>query len=298
METYTEEDRLRRKHINLELLKRHSNNIERRNYVRALVTPELLKELIEERRYSVWHIQKEILEPLGIDRAPIQTICKENGIKTPSIKESASSAHVREKYKKTCVTRYGAENVLSRGTIPFQNRNETVQNRYGVSNVFANKDIKEKIIDTTIKKYGVRHIAHLPNSHHTCGRKSKIHRKVETFLSDVDVPFTSEVGGKFVAFNTYLKRIYSPIVDILLNEQKKIIEIYGDRWHANPNIYKETDLIKMFRGHLSAKEIREKDAARIEQLKGCGYNVLVIWETDIQKNEDEVRKLLYEYCKN
>lgn len=70
--------------------------------------------------------------------------------------------------------------------------------------------------------------------------------------------------------------------DIIYND--KIIEIFGDYWHCNPLKYDE-DYIT--RKGITAKEIRENDAIRIDKIKNLGYDVLVCWEHDIVNNEKE-----------
>lgn len=87
-------------------------------------------------------------------------------------------------------------------------------------------------------------------------------------------------------------------MDILIPDQNKIIDIYGDRWHANPNKYKETDMIKLYRGLVSAKEIRERDHYRIKQLESFNFPVLIIWEDEINNDLENVSNNLNEYCKN
>jgi len=61
------------------------------------------------------------------------------------------------KKEKTCLEKYGAKNVLSKGTIKYDKRNETIKEKYGVDNVFQIKEVIEKIQDDSyyIKKYGL-----------------------------------------------------------------------------------------------------------------------------------------------
>lgn len=88
----------------------------------------------------------------------------------------------------------------------------------------------------------------------------------------------------FYIFDNIIKSIS---VDFKLN--KKIIEFFGDFWHANPKIFKDDDEVKMFHGVIKkAKDIREKDRKRIEILKNLGYEVLIVWEKDYNKTKQEV----------
>lgn len=73
-------------------------------------------------------------------------------------------------------------------------------------------------------------------------------------------------------------------VDCLDVNTKKIIEFYGDYWHANPNKFKETDLIKKN----TAKKIWDHDHKKVKSLQDSGYKVLVVWESDYKKNKLEI----------
>jgi hypothetical protein len=70
-------------------------------------------------------------------------------------------------------------------------------------------------------------------------------------------------------------------IDCVDLNSKKIIEFYGDYWHANPNRFIESDQIKK----KTAKHIWEHDASKINALKNAGYKVLIIWESDYNKDK-------------
>lgn len=50
-----------------------------------------------------------------------------------------------EKYKDTCLEKYGKENALCKGTSSYDKRNNTIKEKYGVDNVFKHPKIIEKI---------------------------------------------------------------------------------------------------------------------------------------------------------
>lgn len=64
--------------------------------------------------------------------------------------------------------------------------------------------------------------------------------------------------------------------------KNKIVEFNGDYWHCNPQIYEENyfHLLK----NSSAKEIWEYDERKIKFANDKGYEVLVIWENEFNKN--------------
>lgn len=77
--------------------------------------------------------------------------------------------------------------------------------------------------------------------------------------------------------------------DIVINNT--IIEIYGDYWHCNPEIYNEFYYHKQIKK--TSKEIWEHDKERINILKNEGYKVIIIWEKDWKKDKNkQIEKII------
>ena len=75
----------------------------------------------------------------------------------------------------------------------------------------------------------------------------------------------------------------------------KLIEFYGDYWHANPKKYKCYDyIITRKAGQVFAKDIWAQDAKRESSLKSLGYDLHIVWEDDFRTNPEKVIK----ECKN
>jgi len=68
----------------------------------------------------------------------------------------------------------------------------------------------------------------------------------------------------------------------------KIIEIYGDYWHANPKKYLAETIMNYPYRKMMAKEKWELDEKRINYLKNK-YDVLVIWEDEINNDFENVK---------
>ena len=284
--------------LNKELLNKSSNNHTRRTYVKSFLTPPLLKELFS--KFSANYIAKNIFTPKGYesDAGTLIELCRKLGIKTQSVKESANNPLSRRAYSETCLQKYGTVNALSKDTSPYKKRNKNVLKKYGVKNVFQLKQVKEKSKETMMKKYGVTCVAHLPNYERNNGRRSKIQIKIENYLSKNDIQFDAEVPNKFFKFNKTLNREYCPRPDIVLKDKKIIIEIYGNLWHGNPKLYKASDIIPRWEGNIEAQEVWAKDAIRKKHLVSFGYKVVILWELDILKNFDKIKKTIDENCKN
>lgn len=82
--------------------------------------------------------------------------------------------------------------------------------------------------------------------------------------------------------SNHSKRQY--VYDIMANN--KIIEYNGDFWHSNPKMY-SGDYINP-RTKLSALDRWHVDSLKLKTAIECGYQVLVIWESDFKQNKQQV----------
>jgi G:T-mismatch repair DNA endonuclease (very short patch repair protein) len=63
-------------------------------------------------------------------------------------------------------------------------------------------------------------------------------------------------------------------VDIYIPSQKKVIELYGDYWHCNPEKYNGDYYHKQL--HMTAKEKWIADRERQQKLEDAGYKVEIV----------------------
>lgn len=267
---------------------RCKKGIEHKNMV---LNYEFLYTNLVENKFSANHIAIHILKK-EYGAGAIIDQAKKLGIKTYTVKESNNLDVTKTKRASTNVSRYGAENVLGKNTSKYHKRNATVKAKYGVDNVFQLESIKEKAKETMLANYGVPHTVYLPNRYRNNGRKSKEHIIIENILEVNNINYVSEPVQNFKEYNNILKRQYNPRPDIIIEEAKLIIEIYGDFWHANPKLYKDNDLIPLWGGLTSAKDIRDFDELRLTHFYNKGYNVITIWCSDITKRIEEVKQKL------
>ncbi|MGI0077291.1 MAG: DUF7487 domain-containing protein [Nitrosopumilaceae archaeon] len=75
-----------------------------------------------------------------------------------STKCSTSDSMTKNKYKQTCLERYGVENPRRSKDIQKKIK-QTNLKRYGVDNPFKSNEVRNRIKQTNIKKYGVEHPA-------------------------------------------------------------------------------------------------------------------------------------------
>jgi len=228
-----------------------------------------------------------------ISTTTIIRIANRFGLKTPTFSDSAKLS--MSKRAATNIKRYGAENVLTKGTEKYTKRNNTVMSKYGVNNVFELQSVKDKSKITMVEKYGVSHSTLLPNYKRNSGFVSIPHQLLSNYLTLIGVHHTNEIHPiSFSMFNPELNKIYSPRPDIVLVDYPIVIEVYGDNWHANPKTYMDTDIIHRWEGDITAKEIRSFDMIRINHIKSFEYTVLEIWVSDISHRFEKVAKMISE----
>jgi G:T-mismatch repair DNA endonuclease (very short patch repair protein) len=107
----------------------------------------------------------------------------------------------------------------------------------------------------------------------SCSRHTKIELLVESAFKN---------AGYDVITQLSVPRYYC---DLYLPKFNLIIEVNGNYWHANPEFFKADDFIGQKKAQ--AHEIWERDKQKINDLKQMGYNVAVVWESQIKKTVPE-----------
>ena len=168
--------------------------------------------------------------------------------------------HVK-KSKATTLRKYGNENYRN-----IQKSKRTRLERYGDEN-YSNP---EKVKETCLQRYGVKNIF-LSKKANGIGI-SKPQRKLYELIKE---QYTNAVlEHQIPELNVS--------VDIYIPERNLIVEFFGDYWHCNPAKYPDDYWNKGMKR--TAKEVRLKDADRIDKIKSLGHDVQIIWEADFKSN--------------
>lgn len=214
-----------------------------------------------------------------------------------------------QKRKETTFNRYGVDNISQLNLIKERKRTTSTK-KYGVSNIFSTLEFKESHHNKMIKKYGK---GSLPNrygkmqawwdsqtdefkiNHMRPARKGFI-SWLESLSQDEYDTFCHAKSREIIAMSsslleTRIMRILQDngiycihqfwvnrkSYDFYLND-KILIEVQGDFWHANPIKYKNSDILNHPGGKVSALDIWEKDKNKKENAKKYGYQLIYIWE--------------------
>jgi hypothetical protein len=236
-------------------------------------TDKLSKEFLYEEYIINEKSAIEIAKEIGLDSARV-VINYLNKFDIPKRNIISSRATKRNKIKQeeTNIKKYGVTNPMKTESIKGKVFN-TKQKKYG-SGYFNNMD---KYVKTMLERHGIKYGVIKAHEDFI----SKPHKIVLEYLKELRlVCETSYEVGKFYT-------------DIFVNG--KIIEVYGDFWHANPLIYDAKDVVNYPNKPRIAENIWRIDEYRINYIKKFGYDVLVLWENDILKNFDKVKKNIHDY---
>jgi len=80
--------------------------------------------------------------------------------------------------------------------------------------------------------------------------------------------------------------------DIVI-EPNYVIEVFGDYWHCNPKKYDGESTHKIRRNVVKVKDVWKYDKYIIDEMKEQGYQVLVVWESELKDElEKTIQKIL------
>ena len=88
-------------------------------------------------------------------------------------------------------------------------------------------------------------------------------------------------------------RVDTKICDIYIPSLNLIIEYFGDYWHCNPKKYNENYYNK--KKSQTAKEIWDYDRRKLELIANYGYNLEVVWESDLKNNNKLIQTIIGKY---
>jgi G:T-mismatch repair DNA endonuclease (very short patch repair protein) len=257
----------------------------------------------------------------GLDSNQVLFLCSWYNIKKRSISEAANLIS-KDKYKETCLEKYGTTNALSKGTPVYEKRNNSVKEKYGVSNVFQIPEVINWIQsdDIYLERYGIsRHdfvskngkkvwgslsedskVKWLENSiwskkHDFNSWKSGFNSsKLEILIGEALLSIGLNIETQFLlkTCKAVGHNKYNYYYDFFLKDFNTIIEINGDYWHGNPIKYKKGEYISFPWGKVLVDTIWERDKKKQEFAESKGLGYIILWEKDIIDNKAVLNEFL------
>jgi len=214
-------------------------------------------------------------------------------------KKSSSKLISVNKYKDTCLDKYGVDNVsklqevklkkqLSNKKKKFleeldkkKERYEWIKNEYRFRNI---NNVYKNINENIIKKEYIKII--------------KTYHKHWNELNDEEKNGIINKGGKLESLIsnildklniTYIKNFKygQNTFDFRISNTYLLIEVNSDYWHANPLIYNENDLLNFPFKKEKVKDIWKRDKNKKLYVENNKFKVIYIWEKEIKEIEIE-----------
>lgn len=99
----------------------------------------------------------ELAEKYHILYHQIQKIIKDSGTPLRNIKDACTTKRRKERYKKTCLEHFGQPHNFCKESESRKAWEKRLLDEEGIVNVFQRKEVKEKIVDSLIKHYGLNY---------------------------------------------------------------------------------------------------------------------------------------------
>lgn len=275
---------------------------------------------------------------LKISRGLCEDLLSFFKIEKRGFKQSATKNRL-EKIEKTSLKRFGVSNI-SKLEKTKEKKIRTSIEKYGVDNVFQSSWFKDYQKEIMMERYGAGSLpnrfgkktewwSQFSKSERSEMTKKwregskiwwanlseeekefQIQRRFETMIEkNYPENFQSSLEKRIKERLEYLKIdfqqqffISRKSFDFFIPEEKIVIEINGDYWHANPEIFSSNDVLLFPSGPLLAKEVWERDEKKKELALKYNFKFQVLWESLIKKlsNEQldyELQKLfINNYC--
>lgn len=210
------------------------------------------KRVTTRRNYSVDHH----FQAQSVKHSIKQTNLDKYGCENPSQNEG-----VKRKKVQSMINHYGSQNYLKTQQGKQKVRN-TCLDRYGVECVLQSSDIRKRIESTNLSKYGSKYPVNKLN------HRSKLEQFVQTILIEQGIQYQSQYDINRYSFDFKVGNI--------------LIQVNGDYWHANPQIYQAQQYVKYPRGQPKmAKQVWEKDQIKKRLAQSSGYKVVYLWQKTI-----------------
>lgn len=215
-------------------------------------------------------------------------IFTELNIPIRGLKESANSSVCRNKCRTTCENIYG-EGItnVSQAQEVKKKKAETFTEHYGVDNIWKTKEFTEWMNDFMMKKYGKLRMSgwdYANDDEREEMNKKRFKTKVANGFYDSMLEERVEriLKENSIRYQRCFWLFHHPY-DFIVGDHI-LLEINGDYWHANPKLYKASDIL---REGVTAQDIWNRDKKFRDCIEGSKFSIIYLWEYDMKKMTDE-----------
>jgi hypothetical protein len=205
--------------------------------------------------------------------------------------------------QKSLCKKCGLENQIGEGN-PFYGKTHSKESKEKISNSrkgkatgkgnsMANPKHRKKASSNLKKKWDSGDLDYLRVLFSKKLKETRRQGKIKSIIrSKKEKEIASQIKKmKYVVKESF--KVDTKICDIYLPELNLIIEYNGDYWHCNPKKYDENFFNKS--KNKTAKEIWEYDKNKIDLIRGYGYNLEIVWESDLKQDPSIINKIIKNY---
>jgi G:T-mismatch repair DNA endonuclease (very short patch repair protein) len=268
-----------------------------------LISKEILKELYINKKYSLPMFYKEF----GWSYNNTLFLLNYFNIQIRNIKDVGSLYH--DKRKSTMVDKYGVDNISKLQECKEKKKKTFIEN-YGVDNIWKSPKYYEWLDSYMLENYGHKRLGFAVWTKQQRSDNAKkrwetftpeyreqlIKQIIKNLMSGCNSGLESQITECLTQLGVNFERnfyINRNQYDFYIKNYNLILEIQGDFWHANPNIYKSDDVL-MFPNTdgVKASDLWKKDEIKKKKAIDSGYNIDYIWENEIRKSENVIDLIL------
>ena len=163
-----------------------------------------------------------------------------------------------------------------------EKRKNTMIDKYGIEHNWIGKYGERDCDKTTLDLYGKTSAQMLVDYQHYYSKKTDIETLFEKILEELEIPYQM----KFRIYDTKKINFWFREYDFLLLNTKILIEVDGDYWHGNTNLFEE---LSMFQ-----KTVKDKDVVKEKFANDFGYEIVRFWGSEIKNNKELVKQKMFE----
>lgn len=163
----------------------------------------------------------------------------------------------------------------------------------GENNSMAKLENRERVANMIRKKWKDGEMEHVRKIFSETMKETRRLGKIKSVIrSKKEKNIIKEIEKLGYTVKHSLK-VVTKVCDIYIPVLNLIIEYNGDYWHCNPNKY-SADYFHHVK-QKTAQELWDYDKNKIDLIKENGYNLEIVWESDLNKNPQLINQIIKKY---
>jgi len=210
---------------------------------------------------------------------------------------SSSKTISTKKYRKTCLEKYGKDNFSKIKKIKSPKKIDLLENENFYEEI---KDLiqsqKKDILKKALERDNILKKETLDIYKKYYKYWNKLNDEEKNKLINKDILLESRISDCLDKLNiTYIKNFTYGKMVFDFKFGNILIDVNSDYWKANPSFYRKNEKMSFPFKNIIAGTIWQKDKNKNDIMKNKGYKILIFWENEFQKLEDdELLRLLIE----